>query len=42
MPSVAVSVEIFMSPVLATKLATKAAVPLATLNEAALALPPGR
>ena len=36
---VAIGVAIFMSPVAATLLATKAAVPRATVNEAALALP---
>lgn len=40
MPSVAVGVVIFMSPVLATAAATKAAVPLATSKIAALLLPP--
>ena len=36
MPSVAVGVVIFMSPVLATSAATKATVPLATSNTAEL------
>ena len=40
MPSVAFGVLIFMSPVLATRLATKAAVPTATLKVAALLAPP--
>src|SRR5712672_2975778 len=40
MPIVAVGVEIFMSPVLATAAATNATVPLATSNSAAFCLPP--
>jgi len=40
MPSVAVGVVIFMSPVFATEAATNAAVPLATSKIAALLLPP--
>src|SRR6202140_2722547 len=40
MPSVAVGVDIFMSPVLATAAATKATVPLAISNSAAFCLPP--
>jgi len=40
MPSVAVGVDIFMSPVLATAAATKATVPLAMSNDAAFCLPP--
>jgi hypothetical protein len=39
-PIVAIGVAIFMSPVLATLLARKAAVPRATVNKAALPLPP--
>ena len=39
-PIVAVGVAIFMSPVLATLLATNAAVPSATVTKAALAVPP--
>jgi hypothetical protein len=40
MPSVAVGVEIRMSPVFATDAATKATVPLATSNSAPFCLPP--
>ena len=40
MPSVAVGVVIFMSPVLATAAATKATVPLPTSNTPAFCLPP--
>jgi hypothetical protein len=39
-PRVASGVAIFMSPVLATRLAMKEAVPVATLNEARLPCPP--
>src|SRR5258706_13098382 len=40
MPSVAVGVDIFISPVLATAAATKATVPLAMSNDPAFCLPP--
>ena len=40
MPMVAVGVPIFMSPVLATLLATNATVPRAMLNSAELPAPP--